>query len=64
MPGAMAPGTPVRLVATITHGDAGRVRSYELPAEVWRRGLGPGREGQAAKPALRAPATWMTRSAW
>ncbi|MFB7308328.1 hypothetical protein [Streptomyces sp. NPDC056192] len=38
VPGATAPDTPVRLITTINHGGADRVRSYELPAEVWQRG--------------------------
>ncbi|MET7495796.1 hypothetical protein ABZT10_26840, partial [Streptomyces sp900116325] len=36
--GATAPDTPARLITTITHGDADRVRSYELLAEVWQCG--------------------------
>ncbi|MFD7943354.1 hypothetical protein, partial [Streptomyces sp. NPDC059744] len=36
--GAPPPPTPVRLITTINHGGADRVRSYELPAEVWQRG--------------------------
>lgn len=46
------------------------ITEWEVPgATGWPRSgnadkPGPGREGQTAKPALRAPATWTTRSAW
>ncbi|WP_327420632.1 hypothetical protein OG612_36765 [Streptomyces sp. NBC_01527] len=36
--GATTPDTPARLITTITHGDAERVRFYELLAEVWQCG--------------------------